>query len=94
MAVHWAVDAPQPHCGRRCKADLRAVNDAMPLAIGLPMGTSTQEFPAKSTVHYYFKQLCRVGTWAGIHDSLYLEIRNLESREVGPSYAIPDPALY
>lgn len=92
----WQLIAPfmpgQPALGRRRKTDLRAVIDAIFYLVqsGCQWALLPKDFPPKSTVHHYFKRFASDGTWARIHDGLYCQVRELEGREVSPSYAIID----
>ena len=78
--------------GRPRRTDLRAVMNAIfyLLQSGCQWGLLPKDFPPKSTVHWYFTRFCADGTWAGIHEALYLMTRALECREASPSYAIID----
>ena len=49
-----------------------------------------KDFPPKSTVYGYFRRFLEDGTWARIHDALYVDCRELEGREPQPSAAIID----
>ena len=92
----WALIVPfmppQPKRGRRRRTDLRAVIDAIfyLLQSSCQWGLLPKDFPPKSTVHFYFKRFAADGTWARIHDVLYVKVRDLEGREASPSYAIID----
>ena len=49
-----------------------------------------KDFPPRSTVYGYFRRFIEDGTWARIHDALYVDCRDLEGREPQPSAAIID----
>ena len=49
-----------------------------------------KDFPPKSTVYGYFRRFLEDGTWARIHDALYVDCRDLEGREPQPTAAIID----
>ena len=57
---------------------------------GCPWRYLPKDFPPKSTVYWYFRRFCEDGTWARIHDALYVDCRDLEGREEQPSAAIID----
>jgi transposase len=82
----------QPLRGRRRRTDLRAVVDGIfyVLQNGCPWANLPKDFPPKSTVYFYFQRFSQDGTWARIHDALYVECRDLEGREAQPSAAIID----
>ena len=52
--------------------------------------SSPKDFPPKSTVYGYFRRFLKDGTWARIHEALYVDCRDLEGREPQPSAAIID----
>ena len=92
----WSLIGPlmpaQPRRGRRRRTELRAVIDAIfyLLQSSCQWGLLPKDFPPKNTVHFYFKRFAADGTWARIHDVLYVKVRDLEGREASPSYAIID----
>lgn len=49
-----------------------------------------RSFPPWQTVYRYFRDWQNDGTWAGIHDALYCQMRVLEGREESPTFAIVD----
>ena len=52
--------------------------------------TCQKTFHQKSTVYGYFRRFLEDGTWARIHDALYVDCRDLEGREPQPTAAIID----
>ena len=92
----FALIAPhlpgQPGRGRKRRTDLRAVVDGIfyLLQNGCPWANLPKDFPPKSTVYWYFRRFREEGTWARIHDALYVDCRDLEGREDQPSAAIID----
>jgi len=48
------------------------------------------DLPAWGTVHGYYRQWRRDGTWQQIHDSLRERVRLAAGREVSPSAAVVD----
>lgn len=48
------------------------------------------DFPAWSTVHYYYRRFRIDGVWPIIHDALRDEVRRQDGREASPSAAIID----
>ena len=92
----FALIAPhlpgQPGRGRKRRTDLRAVVEGVfyLLQNGCPWANLPKDFPPKSTVYWYFRRFREDGTWARIHDALYVDCRDLEGREEQPSAAIID----
>jgi len=82
----------QPRRGRKRRTDLGSVIDAIfyVLQSGCAWANLPKDFPPKSTVYGYFRRFVEDGTWARIHDALYVETRDLEGREPQPSAAIID----
>ena len=48
------------------------------------------DFGPWPTVHDYYRNYRRDGTWQKIHDSLYVQVRIEAGRQVSPSAAIID----
>ena len=82
----------QPDRGRKRGTDLRAVVDGIfyLLQNGCAWANLPKDFPPKSTVYWYFQRFREDGTWARIHDALYVDCRDLEGREAQPSVAFID----
>ena len=82
----------QPRRGRKRRTDLRAVVDGIfyVLQNGCPWANLPTDFPPKGTVYGYFRRFLEDGTWARIHDALYMDCRDLEGREPQPGAAIID----
>ncbi len=82
----------QPKRGRKRRVSLRAVINAIFYCLqnGCAWANLPKDFPPKSTVYGYFRRFVTDGTWARIHDMLYVECREFEGREPQPSAAIID----
>ena len=82
----------QPGRGRKRRTDLRAMVDGIfdLLQNGCPRANLPKDFPPKSTVYWYFRRFSADGTWARIHDPLYVACRDLDAREARPRAAIID----
>lgn len=82
----------QPKRGRKRRVCLRSVINAIfyVLQNGCAWANLPKDFPAKSTVYGYFRRFQEDGTWARIHEALYVDCRDLEGREPQPSAAIID----
>ncbi len=92
----FALIAPQlpgqPKRGRKRRVCLRCVISGIfyVLQNGCAWANLPKDFPPKSTVYSYFRRFLEDGTWARIHEALYLTCRELEDREPQPSAAIID----
>jgi transposase len=92
----FALIAPhlpdQPKRGRKRRVCLRSAIDGIfhVLQNGCAWANLPKDFPPRSTVYGYFRRFCKDGTWARIHDALYVESRDLEGREPQPGAAIID----
>jgi len=82
----------RPRRGRKRRVDMRGVIDGIfyVLQNGCAWANLPRDFPPKSTVYSYFRRFIEDGTWACIHDALYVACRELEGREPQPSAAIVD----
>jgi transposase len=49
-----------------------------------------KDFPAYSTVYYYFRQWRDDGTWKRVHDALFKQVRQAAGRHPSPSAASMD----
>lgn len=92
----WALISPllpgaKPG-GRPRVTCLRRVVDAIfyLLQTGCQWRMLPRDFPPRSTVYGYFRRWRDDGTWARVHDALYLRCRDLDGREASPTAAIID----
>lgn len=78
--------------GRKRRVCLKSVVSGIfyVLQNGCAWANLPKDFPPKSTVYRYFRRFLEDGTWARIHDTLYVACRDLEGREPQPSAAIID----
>lgn len=92
----FALIAPhlpeQPKRGRKRRVCLRSVIGGIfyVLQNGCAWANLPKDFPPKSTVYGYFRRFIKDGTWAHIHEALFIDCRALEGREPQPSAAIID----
>ena len=82
----------QPKLGRKRRVCLRSVISGIfcVLQSGCAWTNLPKDFPPKSTVYSYVRRFYKDGTWARIHDALYVDCRDLEGREPQPTAAIID----
>lgn len=73
--------------GRPRSVDIRDVIDALLylVATGCQWRMLPHDFPPSSTVHGYYRQWRKDGTWKRIHDTLVVQMRRKEGREDTPS---------
>ena len=83
---------PQPRLDRRRSTCLRAVLDGIfhVLQNGCAWANLPRDFPPKGTVYWYFRRFTDDGTWQKLHDTLYVNCRELEGKEPQPTLAIID----
>jgi len=60
------------------------------LRTGCPWRYLPHEYPPWGTVHYYYRNWRRDGTWQQLHDTLREQLRDAAEREVSPSAAVMD----
>ena len=92
----WALVAPiippPKRGGGKRTVDIREVINGIfyVLWTGCQWKALPKEFPAKSTVHWYFMLWDWDGTLERLHHSLYVAVREQEGREASPTAAIID----
>ena len=78
--------------GRECTTDLRLVLNAIfyLLRTGCPWRMLPREFPPRSTVHGYFRQLWRDGTWTRLWQAVLQAAREQAGKDASPTADIVD----
>ena len=97
--AQWALVAPLlPPCrsglqgGRPRETDLREVLNGIFYFLKSSGGWRMlpHDLPPWSTVHTYYRNWRRDGTWQRVHDTLRGQVRLAAGRDVSPSAAIAD----
>jgi putative transposase len=94
--AQWGTLAPllpaAPWWARPRAVDLREVCNAILYVTrnGIPWAAMPHDFPAPSTVYYYFRQWTDDGTWEAINDALRRQVRLDAGKAADPSVGIID----
>ena len=94
--AQWAIIQtllpPAPGGGRRRQTDLREVVNAILylMRTGCAWRMLPHDFPPPGTVYDYFRQWCRTGTIAQIHEALRPRVREASEHDPEPSAASLD----
>jgi len=94
--AQWAILQtllpPAPGGGRRRQTDLREVVNAILylMRTGCAWRMLPHDFPPPGTVYDYFRQWCRTGTIARIHEALRPRVREASEHDPEPSAASLD----
>ena len=94
--AQWAILQtllpPAPGGGRRRQTDMREVVNALLylMRTGCAWRMLPHDFPPPGTVYDYFRQWCRTGTIAQIHEALRPRVREASEHDPEPSAASLD----